>query len=150
VTRIVPFVVVLVLTACSRNTPAAASAEQTAPAPSEAQAGAGPTQEAPPPAPVPAQLPEIVARVNGEAISKADLEMAVSQLEARAGQPVPPEQRDRVLRGVLEELIGYRLLRFETVARKIVVPDAEIEARIGLPEKELAGQDCDLEGNALN
>jgi peptidyl-prolyl cis-trans isomerase C len=154
VTRIVPFVVVLVLTACSRNTPAAASAEQTAPAPSEAQAGAGPTQEAPPPAPVPAQLPEIVARVNGEAISKADLEMAVSQLEARAGQPVPPEQRDRVLRGVLEELIGYRLLRFETVARKIVVPDAEIEARIGeiraqFPSEEVFTQTLGARGLTL-
>ena len=95
-TRIVPFVVILVLTACSRNTPAAASSEQVAPAPSEAQAAAPAAPEVAPAAPVPAQLPEIVARVNGEAISKADLETAVSQLEARAGQPVPPEQRDRV------------------------------------------------------
>ena len=130
-TRIVPFVVILVLTACSRNAPVAASSEQVAPPPAEAQAVAPSPEAAPvPAAPVPAQLPEVVARVNGEAISKADLEMAVSQLEARAGQPVPPEQRDRVFRGVLDELIGYRLLRFETVARKIVVPDAEIEARI--------------------
>jgi peptidyl-prolyl cis-trans isomerase C len=132
VTRIVPFIVILVLAACSRNAPAAASAEQTAPAPA-APAEPQTTPPSPadaPPAPVPAQLPEIVARVNGEAISKADLEMAVGQLEARAGQPVPSEQRDRVLRGVLDELIGYRLLRFESVARKIVVPDADIEARI--------------------
>ena len=128
-TRIVPFVVILVLTACSRNAPAAASAEQTAPVAAPAETQTTPPADAPP-APVPAQLPEIVARVNGEAISKADLEMAVGQLEARAGQPVPPEQRDRVLRGVLDELIGYRLLRFESTARKIVVPDAEIEARI--------------------
>ena len=130
-TRIVPLVVILMLAACSRDAPAAASAEQAAPAPSEAQAVATPAQEPPPPAPVPAQLPEIVARVNGEAISKGDLELAVSQLEARAGRPVPPEQRDRVIRGVLDELIGYRLLRFESVPRKVVVPDAEIEARIG-------------------
>ena len=130
-TRIVPFVVILVLTACSRNAPAAASAEQTAPAAAFAETQTTPPSPSDaPPAPVPAQLPEIVARVNGEAISKADLEMAVGQLEARAGQPVPPEQRDRVLRGVLDELIGYRLLRFESTARKIVVPEAEIEARI--------------------
>ena len=153
-TRIVPFVVILVLTACSRNTPAAASSEQVAPAPSEAQAAAPAAPDAPPPAPVPAQLPEIVARVNGEAISKADLEMAVSQLEARAGQPVPPEQRDRVLRGVLEELIGYRLLRFETVARKIVVPDTEIEARIAeirsqFPSEEAFTQTLGARGMTL-
>jgi peptidyl-prolyl cis-trans isomerase C len=154
VTRIVPFVVILVLTACSRNTPAAASSKQVAPAPSEAQAAAPAAPEAPPPAPVPAQLPEIVARVNGEAISKADLEMAVSQLETRAGQPVPPEQRDRVLRGVLEELIGYRLLRFETVARKIVVPDTEIEARIAeirsqFPSEEAFTQTLGARGMTL-
>ena len=42
-------------------------------------------------------------------------------MEARAGQPVPPEQRDRVLRAVLDQLIGYRLLYGKRVTRKIVV-----------------------------
>ena len=125
-TRIVPFVVVLLLMACSRSAPAASSTEQTAPSPVDAQAPA-PTPAA---LPVPVQFPEIVARVNGEVITKADLEMAVSQLEARAGQPVPPEQRDGVIRGVLDELIGYRLLRLESVARKIVVAEADIDGRV--------------------
>jgi peptidyl-prolyl cis-trans isomerase C len=79
---------------------------------------------------VPAQLPDVVARVNGEDISKGDLETAVGELEARAGQPMPADQRDRIVRGVLDQLIGFQLLRQESVARKIVVPDAEIEARI--------------------
>jgi len=79
---------------------------------------------------VPAQLPDVVARVNGEAISKGDLERAVGELEARAGQPMPADQRDRIVRGVLDQLIGYRLLRQESVARKIAVPDADIEARL--------------------
>ena len=47
-----------------------------------------------------AQLPDVVARVNGQPISRDDLQRAVGDLEARAGQGVPPDQRDRVLRGV--------------------------------------------------
>jgi peptidyl-prolyl cis-trans isomerase C len=82
------------------------------------------------PGPVPAQLPEVVARVNGEPITRAELEMAVGQLEARAGQSVPPEQRDGVFRGVLDELIGFRLLKQESVARAVVVPASAVEARI--------------------
>jgi peptidyl-prolyl cis-trans isomerase C len=79
--------------------------------------------------PVPAQLPDVVARVNGEAINKADLESAVTQLESRAGRTVPADQRDRVFRGVLDQLIAYRLLTQESVTRKIAVPDGEVDAR---------------------
>jgi peptidyl-prolyl cis-trans isomerase C len=71
-----------------------------------------------------------VARVNGEAIGKADLENAVKGLEGRAGGPVPADQRDRVYRGVLDDMISYRLLVQEVKARKIVVPEAEIDAQI--------------------
>ena len=80
---------------------------------------------------MPAQLPDVVARVNGEAINRAALEEAVSEVEARAGQPMPADQRDRVLRAVLDQLIGYRLLVQETAARKTAVPDADVDARIG-------------------
>lgn len=79
--------------------------------------------------PVPADLPEVVARVNGEAINKTDLQSAIGQLESRAGRSVPADQRDRVLRGVLDQLIAYRLLVQESVTRKIAVPDSEIDAR---------------------
>jgi peptidyl-prolyl cis-trans isomerase C len=87
--------------------------------------------QAPPPAeaaakPVPAELPEVVARVNGEAINKADLQSAVTQLESRAGRTVPPDQRDRVFRGVL---IAYRLLAQESVTRNIAVSDGDVDAR---------------------
>jgi len=140
VTRIVPFIVILVLTACSRDVPAAASSEPVAPQ----TALTAPTADSPP-APVPAELPEIVARVNGETISRADLESAVAELEARAGQPVPPDQRDRVFRGVLDQLIGYRLLKQESVSRKIDVPETEIDARIAeirsqFPSEEVFAQ----------
>jgi peptidyl-prolyl cis-trans isomerase C len=93
-------------------------------------AAAAPVVQEATPGPVPAQLPEVVARVNGEPITRAELEMAVGQLEARAGQSVPPEQRDGVFRGVLDELIGFRLLKQESVARAVVVPASAVEARI--------------------
>jgi len=124
------------LAACSRST-AADAKPQTTPAPA---APAAAQQSTPPPAaaqlqpptakPVPAQLPEVVARVNGEAINGAELENAVKGLEGRAGGPVPPDQRDRVYRGVLDDMIGYKLLIQETKTRKIAVPDAEVEAQI--------------------
>ena len=141
-TRIIPIVVVLAVAACSKGAPAAASQTQTANAGAQSQgAPAGQTAESAPngqPAaaatpvkPVPAELPEVVARVNGDAINRTDLEAAVEEVEARAGQPVPAAQRDRVLRAVLDQLIGYRLLVQESVARKTAVPDAEVEARMG-------------------
>ncbi len=80
--------------------------------------------------PLPAELPEVVARVNGDAISRSDLESAVAQMQARVGQPVPADQRDRVVRGVLDQLIAFRLLIQESATRNIAVPDADIDARM--------------------
>jgi peptidyl-prolyl cis-trans isomerase C len=119
------------LAACSRSAPAAASSES--PAPAAGPAPAQPAAQAPPEAalkPVPAQLPEVVARVNGQPISAADLERAVGELEARAGQPVPADQRDRIVRGVLDQLVAYRLLAQESGVRRIAVADSDVDARI--------------------
>src|SRR4051794_25199266 len=56
----------------------------------------------PPPAkPVPAELPAVVARVNGESVSKADFERMLKTIESRAGQPIPAERRDEIVRGAL-------------------------------------------------
>ena len=134
--RAVSIFLVIMLAACSRSTAADArpkATTATAPAPAAAQSTPPPAaaQLQPPAAkPVPPQLPEIVARVNGEAINGAELERAVKALEGRAGGPVPADQRDRVFRGVLDDMIGYKLLIQEAKARKIAVPDAEIEAQI--------------------
>jgi peptidyl-prolyl cis-trans isomerase C len=124
---------VLAFAACSKSAPAAASSQtQATPTPGQAAAPADPAAAAATAVkPVPAQLPDVVARVNGEAINRADLEEAVTEVEARAGQPMPADQRDRVLRAVLDQLIGYRLLVQESAARKTAVPDADVEARIG-------------------
>ena len=121
-TRVLTLIVAIALAACSRSTPAVASSES-------------PSPQATPPAeaaakPVPAQFPDVVARVNGQTISRDDLQQAVGELEARAGQSVPADQRDRVVRGALDQLIAYRLLAQESAARKVAIPDADVDARI--------------------
>ncbi len=146
--RVVPLVAVLALCACSRSTPAAAAnaAPKPALAPAAAAAfGKFPAQAAPqgqPPQPVPAQIPEVVARVNGEAIGKGEFDQAVMALEANAGQQVPTDQRDAVLRGVLDQLIGYHLLVQETKARKVIVPETDLDARIAQIRQQFPSDDA--------
>jgi peptidyl-prolyl cis-trans isomerase C len=127
------------LAACSRSTAAnakpQAGTQAATPAPAGAAtppaAGASAAAPAAPVAkPVPTQLPPIVARVNGEEIKSTDLESAVKDLEGRAGGPVPAEQRDRVYRGVLDDMIAYKVLQQEAKTRKIAVPDADVEAQV--------------------
>jgi len=118
--RVFPLIVALVVCGCSRTATEAAT-----PAKAEASQTAAAT-----PKPVPAELPDVLAHVNGETVTKSDFDRAVQAVEARAGGPIPPDQRDRVLRGVLDQLIGYKVLAQETKARNIAVPDAEIDARI--------------------
>lgn len=126
--------VLVAATACSKTTPAGSTAT-----------GAG-TPAAAEPAkaeavkPVPAQLPDVMATVNGESISKAEFEAAVRNIEASSGGPVPQEQRDQVYRGVLDQLVGYKLLLQEVNARKLVVPEAEVEARIGEIRKQFPSE----------
>ena len=135
--RVLPFVLVVALAACSRSTPAAnpaGSATAAAPSPgTDGAAAPAATQAAPQPEaakPVPAQLPDVIARVNGETITKKDFEEAVQSAEQQAGTQVPPDQRDRIYRQILDQMIGYKLLLQESKARKVAVPDADIEARI--------------------
>ncbi len=129
--RVISIIVVMTLAACSRSTAADAKPQATpAPAAAASQAAPAAAPAEPPAKPVPALLPDVVARINGEAINKADLENAVKGLEGRAGGPVPADQRDRVYRGVLDDMISYRLLAQEAKARKIVVPEADIDAQI--------------------
>jgi peptidyl-prolyl cis-trans isomerase C len=144
--RAVSIFVVVMLAACSRSTAADAKPQATpAPAPPATAAQGTPPPAAaqlqPPAAkPVPAQLPEIVARVNGEAINAKELESAVKGLEGRAGGPVPADQRDRIYRGVLDDMIGYKLLIQEAKARKIAVPDADVEAQIAQIRSQFPSQ----------
>jgi len=133
VRRAVSILIIAVLAACSRTESASAKPQAT-PASPPGSAQSAPTAPAAPPQapaakPVPAQLPEVVARVNGETISGKELEDAIRAISGRAG-PIPPDERDRVYRGVLDDMIGYRLMIQEAKARKIAVADAEIDAQV--------------------
>jgi peptidyl-prolyl cis-trans isomerase C len=119
---VLPLVIFLVGAACSKASTAAAGAQN-------GSAGAS-TGQATPIKPVPAQLPGVVARVNGEAIDKAEFEKAVKSIEDRNGSSVPADQRDRVYRSVLDQMIGYKLLLQETKARNLAVSDTDIDSRI--------------------
>jgi peptidyl-prolyl cis-trans isomerase C len=122
---------------CSKK-PAEAPKAAGTPAPGQA-APAAPGQPAAP-KPVPAQLPDVLARVNGAAINRADFDRALAQLQAQAGGPVPPERRDAIYRQVLDQLIGFKLLSQEAQARKLNVPDAEIEGKLGDIKKQFPNE----------
>src|SRR5712671_3392908 len=80
--------------------------------------------------PMPPQIPDVLARVNGEKIERWEFDNAVKRMEARAGGPVPPEKRDEVLRGVLDQLVAFHLLAQESRTRKIAIADQDVEARL--------------------
>jgi peptidyl-prolyl cis-trans isomerase C len=94
-----------------------------------------------PPKPVPAVLPDVVARVNGESVTKAEFETAVAAIEQQNGGKVPPDQRDRILRAVLDQLVGMKLLAQEVKARKVSVPEADVDAQIATLRKQFPSED---------
>jgi peptidyl-prolyl cis-trans isomerase C len=147
-TRLLLSLVVAVLAAAAGCTkePVKDQAAQApaAPAPAAgtpAAPGAAPTTPgAPAVKPVPASLPDVIAKVNGEAVTRAELELAIRNIEGRAGQPVPPAQRDRVYRDVLERIIGYHLLVQESRARKVVAAPWEVDQRVAEIKKQFPSE----------
>jgi peptidyl-prolyl cis-trans isomerase C len=113
----------------------------TAPAGSAATApggagGSGVPPVATPPKPVPATIPPVIARVNGEDVKKEEFDRIIHTMEARAGQPIPPDRRDEILRGAIDQLVVYTLLSQESRKRGIKIEDAEIDAKMA----QLKGQ----------
>lgn len=92
--------------------------------------------------PVPAQLPALVAKVNGESIERWELEGAFRGVEARAGSPIPPEDRDRVIRSVLDQLVAYHVLAQEARARKLDVSSADVDGRIAQIRNNFPNEDA--------
>jgi len=140
-------VVCLAATACKKG-PAAAQTAQTTPAASSGAKdavgglqGSGAPAPPPPAKPVPVQLPAVVARVNGEDVKKEDFERMIKTLETRAGQAIPPDRRDEILRSSLDQLVVYTLLSQESKARGIKVEDAEIEAKMQELRKQFPTQE---------
>jgi peptidyl-prolyl cis-trans isomerase C len=117
-------------TACRKGPSAQAQGAATGTAGEQAAA------EAPqPPKPMPPQLPDVLAKVNGEPVNKSDFDRLVKSMELGNG-PIPTERRDEVLRGALDQLVTYTVMKQEAASRKIPVTDAEVEGRI----KEMQGQ----------
>ena len=110
-------------------------AEQTAAA--QTPAAQSKPNEPPPPKPMPAELPDVLARVNGQPVSKTDFERLLKNLEANRG-PVPADQRDRVLRGLLDQLITYNVLKQEAATRQLSVPDTDVDAQVQQMQKQFA------------
>jgi peptidyl-prolyl cis-trans isomerase C len=100
----------------------AASAQTGAAAPAARQTPA-------PPKPMPAQIPDVLARVNGEAVTKTDFDRLIRNMELGSG-PIPAERRDEVLRRALDQLVTYTVLMQEAKTRDVSVADAEVDARV--------------------
>jgi peptidyl-prolyl cis-trans isomerase C len=111
----------------------------------QAPQAAAQTPGAPPAAPavkpVPVQLPDVLARVNGETVTRAEFERAIKNVEARAGRQVPAEQRDQVYRGVLDQLVTFHMLEQEVKARNVSVTDQEVDARLEQVKKQFPSED---------
>ena len=93
-----------------------------------------------PPKPVPAQLPAVLARVNGQDITKTEFERALRSIEQRRG-PVPEQQRDEVYRRLLDQLVGIQLLKQEAAVRKVTVADAEVDKAIAEIKQQFPSED---------
>ena len=120
--RLAAIIVASALAAACQKTPAppATAAQPAAPAASAQPAA---------PKPVPAQLPEVMAKVNGDAIPRSEFERALAALQAQAGGPVPPDRRDAIYRQVLDQLVAFRLLAQESAARRVVIPETDIDGQ---------------------
>ena len=109
--------------------------DHTGPAAAPAAAAAKPAK--PPAKPIPAVLPDVIANCNGDTIPKAEFEGAMRSVEQRNGGPIPTEKRDEVYRGVLDDLVAYRLLKQEVKQRPLTVTDGDVEARIAAFKQQM-------------
>jgi peptidyl-prolyl cis-trans isomerase C len=97
----------------------------------------------PPPATMtPDKMPEVVAKVNGQAIKKDDLlkgAQVVQMQLAQRGQPVAltPD----VYRKVLDELVGITLLQQEAKAQHIGPTDQELDQQVAARKKQFPSEE---------
>jgi peptidyl-prolyl cis-trans isomerase C len=125
--------------------PAQTQSPQTPAAPAPTSAGQTTPPSQPPaakPKPMPAELPDVLARVNGEEVRKADLDAIIRNAEAVAGRPIPAERRDEVYRAALEQLITFTMLLQEANARHLAVTDSELEQRMEQLRKTFPTEDA--------
>lgn len=78
---------------------------------------------------MPAQLPDVLARVNGEPVLKADFDRLIRNFEISNG-PVPAERRNEILRSALDQLISYTVMAQEAKAQNVNVTEAEVDEHV--------------------
>jgi hypothetical protein len=83
----------------------------------------------------------VLARVNGEAIERWEVDAAVRDFDASSGHGLPAEWRDEVVRSLLEEVIEQHLLAQLAQTRRMDVSEAAVqqgmqEIRDGYPSAE--------------
>jgi len=106
--------------ASGQSTPAAGT-----PAAPGAAAPAKPTVK-----PVPAVLPQVLATIDGQPVGRAELEAAIKEAEANAGRSVPADRRDEIYRGILDQVIMFKILANEAKVRGITVTPQEVSDRM--------------------
>jgi parvulin-like peptidyl-prolyl isomerase len=89
---------------------------------------------------VPADLPAVIARVNGEPVERWELQQAIDEIETIASHPIIAAERDRVIRGVVDRLIGHHLAAQQARAQKLGASSAEIDASVLEAKREFADE----------
>jgi len=81
----------------------------------------------------PSKLPDVVARVNGEVIKKAQLVQDATNAQMRFAQMqgAPPPLTANFYKQVLDDIIARTLLTQEAKEQKVTVTDAEVERELG-------------------
>lgn len=90
---------------------------------------------------MPAELPAVLARVNGEAVTKVDFDRLIKNMELSAKEPIPAERRDEIFRNALDQLVTYTVLTQATRARNVTIPDAEIDGNIKQMQSQFATEE---------
>lgn len=157
VKRVLIVVCIAVGAAGCKKAPAPSKTGQAIPGLESSNQPGAPGQPTPAPTvkPVPAQFPAIVAKVNGEAIERWELENAIHGVEGRAGTAMPPERRDEIVRGLVDQLIAYHVLAQQAHAQKMDASDADVDARLaqiksGMPTPEAFQQALAAQGMSLD
>jgi peptidyl-prolyl cis-trans isomerase C len=134
-----PIVVAALLAVTAAGCRKAPEPEQSA-AQTPAPAGGTETPAPPPPKPMPAELPDILARVNGEPVTKADFDRLLKNIESSGRGAIPAERRDEILRSALDQLVTYNVMKQEAAARGLTVSDAEIDQQLQQMQKQFPSE----------
>ncbi len=141
-TSIMTLAAALMCAAALVGTPAAAQQVEAPPPPQQQPEAAPPQQEAPqmqmPQQPQAPDVPDVVARVNGEEITGEEFQdafMQFTQMMMMQGQQPLSEQE------VLDQLINTRVLEIRAEEAGIEVPDEEVQEQLDELAEQFGGQE---------